>query len=129
MSYFDSIQAGSGYNDGYIICGLGIISLIISLINKNRILIVTGLLTLGLVALALIGFKSKISEASSAGSDVDISKLVQLQWGWAVLILGGVLLLVAGIMKKSVPAPPMSYGAPPPGYPPGPGQPPPPYNR
>jgi hypothetical protein len=133
ISYFESIKSGSG-PDGFIFLGLGVISLILALINKTRLLIATGILTLGYVALSFIGYKSKMSEAtSSANSELSsqLSGLIHLQWGWAVLVLGGILLLVAGIMKKSGPDPIPAYGAPPPpppGYSPGPGQPPP-YNR
>jgi hypothetical protein len=132
ISYFDSIKSGSG-PDGFIFLGLGVISLILALINKTRLLIATGILTLGYVALSFIGYKSKMNEATSGVNSelsAQFSGLIQLQWGWAVLVLGGLLLLVAGIMKKSGPAPIPTYGAPPPptGYAPGPGQPPP-YNR
>jgi hypothetical protein len=133
INYFDSIKSGSG-PDGFIFLGLGVISLILALINKTRLLIATGILTLGYVALSFIGYKSKMNEATSgANSELSsqLSGLIQLQWGWAVLVLGGILLVVAGIMKKSGADPIPTYGAPPPppgGYAPGPGQPPP-YNR
>lgn len=142
LSYFDSFRMESGAVDGLIIAGLGVISLVIALLNKTRILIVTGLLALGVMAIDFFNFKSKMSEASSSANpelSSTLSNLVQLQWGWAVLLLGALLLIVAGILKKKVAAPPMAYGAPPPGYgapppPPagynqGPGQPPPPYNQ
>jgi hypothetical protein len=134
VSYFDSIKSTSG-PDGFIFLGLGVISLILALINKTRLLLATGILTLGYIALSYIGYKSKMNEAmSGANSQLSsqLDNLIQLQWGWAVLVLGGILLIVAGIMKKSGPMPVSGYGAPPPppGYAPGPGQPPtPPYNR
>lgn len=133
ISYFDSIKSAAGA-DGFVFLGLGVLSLIIALINKTRLLIGTGILTLGYIALAFIGFKSRMTEATSgAASELtsQLTGLIQLQWGWAVLVLGGLLLLVAGIMKKSGPPPIAYYGAPPPppGYAPGPGQPPPPYGR
>jgi hypothetical protein len=126
-SYFSTLTTGAGI-DGAIVAGLGVISLIIALINLNRILIATGILTLGVVALDFFNFKSKMAELSTLSGDASFASGVSLQWGWIVLVLGGLVLIVAGIMKKSAPAPAMSYGAPPPGYPPGPGQPPP-YNR
>lgn len=134
ISYFESIKSASG-PDGFIFLGLGVISLLLALINKTRLLIATGILTLGYVALSFIGYKSKMSEATSGADsqlNTQLGELIQLQWGWAVLVLGGILLLVAGIMKKSGPPPVATYGAPPPpppGYAPGPGQPPPPYGR
>jgi Ca2+/Na+ antiporter len=134
ISYFDSIKTTSG-PDGFIFLGLGVISLVLALLNKTRLLIATGVLTLGYVALSYFSYKSRMSEAmSGANSEINsqLGTLVQLQWGWAVLVLGGILLLVAGIMKKTGPLPVSTYGAPPPppppGYAPGP-PPPPPYNR
>lgn len=154
LSYFDSFRMNSGAVDGLIIAGLGVISLVIALLNKTRILIATGIIALGVMAIDFFNFKSKMSEASSTGNSELSSALanaVQLQWGWAVLLLGALLLIVAGILKKSASAPatgygaqPPGYGVPPPGYnpaqpgygappqgyTPGPGQPPtPPYNR
>jgi hypothetical protein len=134
ISYFDSFRMNSGAIDGFIIAGLGVISLIIALLNKNRILIVTGILALGVMAIDFFNFKSKMSAASSvADSELSttLANAVQLQWGWIVLVLGGLLLIVAGIIKKSVPVAAPGYGMPPPPPPPGytPGPPPPPYNR
>ncbi len=133
ITYFDSIKSGSG-PDGFIFLGLGVVSLILALINKTRLLIATGILTLGYVALSFIGYKSKMNEATS-GVDSQINaqlgNIIQLQWGWALFVLGGILLIVAGIMKKSGSDAIPTYGAPPPppsGYAPGSGQPPP-YNR
>lgn len=125
-SYFSTLRDGAGI-DGMIVGGLGVISLIIALINKNRILIATGILILGVVALDFFNFKSKMSELASQSGEMatTITNAFSLQWGWVVLILGGLLLIVAGIMKKSAPAPAVGYNAPPPGFPPGPGQQPP----
>ena len=130
VSYFDSFRMSSGAVDGLIIAGLGLISLILAALNKTRILIATGILALCVMAIDFFSFKSKMSEAASAASSPEMANLMQLQWGWGVLLLGALLLIVAGIMKKSGPAPVPSYGTPPPPpYNPGQPPPPPPYNR
>lgn len=133
LSYFDSFRMSSGAVDGLIICGLGVVSLIIALLNKTRILIITGILALGVMAIDFFSFKSKMSEASSTTNTELSSALadaIQLKWGWVVLVLGALLLIAAGLMRKAVPAPATGYApAPPPGYNPGQPPPPPPYNR
>lgn len=114
-SYLDSFRGGGGI-DGIIIAGLGVISLVLAALNKTRILIATGILTLCLLALDYFTFKSKMSELSSLNEEMaaTISSGTTLQWGWGVLLLGALLLIVAGIMKKSGPAPVPAYGTPPP---------------
>ncbi|HEX8000494.1 MAG TPA: hypothetical protein VF528_19075 [Pyrinomonadaceae bacterium] len=134
ISYFDSIKSGSG-PEGFIFLGLGVISLILALLNKTRLLIATGILTLGYLTVCFIDYKLTMKEVTrdvSTELTSQLDGLVRLQWGWAMLALGGLLLVVAGIMKKSMPSTVPAYGAPPPPPPPdyaqGLGQSPP-YNR
>jgi hypothetical protein len=132
VSYLDSFRGGGGI-DGIIIAGLGVISLILAALNKTRVLIATGILTLCLLALDYFNFQSKMSELSSLNEKVaaTITSGTSLQWGWVVLVLGALLLLAAGLMKKAVPPPATGYAPPlpPQGYNPGQPPPPPPYNR
>jgi hypothetical protein len=116
ISYFDSIKSGSG-PEGFIFLGLGVISLILALLDKIRFLIATGILTLGYLTVSFIKYKLTMKEITRDVSDEltsQLTGLVQLRWGWAVLVLGGLLLVVAGIMKKSRTSPIPTYGAPPP---------------
>jgi hypothetical protein len=136
LSYFRIFRMESGGSDGLIIGGLGVIALVIALLNKTRLLIVPGVLALGLLALDFFRFKAQMSEATPSVDNMNpgssLSSVIQLQWGWGVLLFGALLLLLAGIIKKSFAARAVGYGAAPPppsGYNPGPGQPPPPLNR
>jgi hypothetical protein len=121
-SFFDALKAGSW--EGYVVLLAGIASIVLAVLRKYKLLIVTGVITLGVVLLNLINMKSSISKAmgqtpeSLEAMGVNIST----QWlGWIVLILGGVALLIAGAMGRNLPAPGANYGAmpPPPPYTPG----------
>lgn len=116
ISYFDSIKSASG-PQGFIFLGLGVISLILALINKTRFLIATGILTLVYLILAFIDYRSTMNEVTR-GISLELTSqlggLIQLRWGLAVLLFGGLLLLVAGIINKSATRPTPTYAAPPP---------------
>jgi hypothetical protein len=122
-SFFDALKAGSW--EGYVVLLAGIASIVLAVLRKYKLLIVTGVITLGVVLLNLINMKSSIAKAmgqtpeSLEAMGVNIST----QWlGWIVLILGGVALLIAGAMGRNLPAPGVNYGAmppPPPPYTPG----------
>lgn len=105
INYF---QNGEG--DGVIILILAIISLILVLGEKYRGLWFTGIVALGVMLFTFVHFQSTMSQAKA---DID-SKLtdnpfrgladmavhsVQLQWGWALLIVGAVLLIASAAMK------------------------------
>jgi hypothetical protein len=131
VTYFDHIKSSSS-PDGFIFLGLGLISLVLALFDKARLLLATGILTLGCLGWSYLDYKSKMTSVADANSQLSaqLGTLIQWQWGWAVMILGGILLLVAGMIKKSGPLRVSAYGARPgpPGYAPGP-PPQPPYNR
>lgn len=109
LNYFHN-----GQGDGTIVLVLAVISIILAVTQKFRGLWVTGLCSIGLMLFALVTFLMRISEireqmqAQLADNpfrglaDVAMNS-VQLQWGWAVLILGGVLIIVAAAMRGPVP--------------------------
>ncbi len=101
MNYF---QNGEG--DGIILIAIAILSLGAVITKTYKGLWLTGLGALGLLAYTFIEFRSRMSEVESqmetqlAGNpfrglaDMAVQS-VQLQWGWALLVVGAVLLLVA----------------------------------
>lgn len=108
MNYF---QNGKG--DGTIIIALAIISLILTLAKKYKGLWFTGLGSLGIMAFTFINFQMRMSEAKSqmerelAGNPfrglADLAmQSVQLQWGWALLIVGAALVIAAAAIKEDV---------------------------
>jgi len=106
MNYF---QNGEG--DGTIVLALAGISLVLVLAEKFKGLWFTGLGSLGIMLFTFINFQSKMSQAKAdmeselAGNpfrglaDV-VMQSVQLQWGWAVLIVGAALVIASAAMKE-----------------------------
>ena len=105
MNYF---QNGKG--DGTLILILAVISLVLVLTKQFRGLWFTGLGSLAVMAFTFINFQKKISDMKSqmeselAGnpfrSIADIAmQSVQLQWGWALLIVGAGLVIAGAAMK------------------------------
>jgi len=105
LNYF---QNGKG--DGTIIIILAVISLILTLSKKYNWLWVTGFGSLGVLAFTFINFQKTISRIKAdlqlelvgnpfAGWAELALQSVQLQWGWAVLIVGSLLLISAAAIK------------------------------
>lgn len=106
MNYF---QNGKG--DGVIIILLAFLSIIFSFSNKNKGLWFTGIGSLIVLLFTFINFQMKLSELKSQmaielegnpfGGLADLAmQSVQLQWGWAVLIVGTVMIIVSAVMKE-----------------------------
>lgn len=119
-SFFDAIKAGSW--EGYVLLLAGIASIVLAVLRKYKLLIVTGVISLGVIVLNLINMKSSIAKAMGQTDAAALEAMgvdISTQWlGWIVLILGGVALLIAGAMGRNLPAPGANYGAPPPPPPP-----------
>lgn len=105
MNYF---QNGKG--DGVIVLILATISLILVLAKKHKGLWFTGLGSLGVMLFTFVHFQSKMSqvkanmESQLAGNPfrglADMTmQSIQLQWGWALLIVGAALVLSSAAMK------------------------------
>jgi hypothetical protein len=105
MNYF---QNGKG--DGMIILVLAAASAILAFTKLFRFLWLTGGASLGLLVITVIRFQSKLGDLRKemksdlhdnpfAGlADMAIDA-VQIQWGIAILILGGVLLIAAAAIR------------------------------
>ena len=102
MNYF---QNGKG--DGVIIILLALVSCLLILCRLYAGLMVTGGLSLAVLAYTFVAFQQRMSEARSQmanelagnpfrGLAEGALRSVQLQWGWAVLVVGAVLIIAAG---------------------------------
>jgi hypothetical protein len=105
MNYF---QNGKG--DGTLILILAVVSLVLVLTKKYKGLWFTGVGSLAVMAFTFINFQMKISDMKSqmesqlAGNPfrglADMAmQSVQLQWGWALLIVGAGLVIAGAAMK------------------------------
>lgn len=106
MNYFQN-----GRGDGTIVLGLAVISLVLVLAKKYKGLWFTGLGSMAVLAFTFINFQMKISNMKSemenemAGNPfrglADMAmQSVQLQWGWALLIVGAVLVIASATVKE-----------------------------
>ncbi len=108
VNYF---QHGEG--DGKFVLILGVLSAMAVRKQRYRALWLTGIASLALVTSAFVSFRAKLAEAkASMAADLGGSafrefseRLVgpaQLSWGFAVLVIGAVMLLAAASMKPDV---------------------------
>ena len=106
MNYF---QNGKG--DGAIILVLAVISLILVLLKKFKGLWFTGLGSMGIMAFTFINFQINLANARTQmetelvgnpfrGIADMAMQSVQIQWGWALLIVGAVLVIVSAAIKE-----------------------------
>lgn len=88
--------------DGYIIVGLAVVSGILILLNKVKWLWGTGLLSLGVIIVNFINIKSKLGEMAGRGGEFGeaMMKSISMQWGWILLVVGAILLIVAAARKS-----------------------------
>ena len=120
VSYIGSV-AGTSW-EGLLLILLGIAGIALAVLRKYKLLLVPGIVALAIIAYDYFSFKAKMSEMmSTAGAQSSaLEDAVSMKWGWIVLILGALVLLIAGATGKNLPAPGMNYGgAPPPPYTPG----------
>jgi hypothetical protein len=122
VSYIGSV-AGTSW-EGMVLILLGIAGIILAVLRKTKLLLVPGILALAILAYNYFSFKSKFSEMMSQAGDrsTELENAVSMKWGWAVLILGALAMLAAGVLGRNAPAPGTNWGAtppPPPPYTPG----------
>ncbi|HXK59006.1 MAG TPA: hypothetical protein PLP42_03840 [Acidobacteriota bacterium] len=114
----------NGRGDGVVIVGIALISLVLTISRRYRGLWATGLISLGLLVFTFVQFQQKISEmkakmdAELAGNPfrgmADLAvQSVQLEWGWALLVVGAVLVLLsAGFRTRKTAEPQVSQPTP-----------------
>jgi Ca2+/Na+ antiporter len=107
MNYFHN-----GRGDGVIVLALAVTSFVLVLIRWYRQLWITSLGLAAVVAFTFFNFQSKMSQATRQMetelkdnpfrglADLAVQS-VQLEWGWAVLVIGIVLLIAVAAMKDT----------------------------
>jgi hypothetical protein len=105
LNYF-----ANGRGDGVLVLGLAVASLIFVLLKWYRELWITSLGTAAILAVTFYNLQSKMSQMK-AQVETDLKdnpfrgladlaiQSVQLQWGWAVLVIAVVLLIATAAMK------------------------------
>jgi hypothetical protein len=97
----------NGHGDGVIILMLALLSLLLTIGRKFRGLVATSLISLALLGFTFLNFQARLAHVRAQmneqladnpfrGLGEAMLGSVQLQWGWVVLLVGAVLLLLAG---------------------------------
>lgn len=108
MNYFMN-----GEGDGNIVLILAVISFLLVLTKKYEGLWLTGFASLGVMLFTFFNFQSIMTNAKTemqaqlagnpfAGIGDLVMQSVQLQWGWAILIIGAILVICAAAIKEEV---------------------------
>lgn len=106
MNYFQN-----GRGDGVIILVLAAFSVFLTLNKRYKFLLFTGGVSLAILAFTFITFQVRMSQMQSqmkesmkdnpfGGLGEAMLSTVQIQWGWAILIVGAALLIVAALLKE-----------------------------
>ncbi len=98
LTYFNN---GSG--DGVIVLALAAISALLVVAKRYRALWLTGLASLALIGYSFMRMSSTLASVERELADNPFRGLanVQMQWGWALLGIGGILLLAAAATNDS----------------------------
>ncbi|MCI0531245.1 MAG: hypothetical protein L0Y74_04775 [candidate division Zixibacteria bacterium] len=107
ISYFQNSKF-----EGAVIMVLAFVSFILTLGKRLRALVITGAVSLGVSLYTFVRLKQRADEAKSeiekslGGNPFeDLTDMffqsMEPQWGWALLLVGSVLLITAGLLGKS----------------------------
>lgn len=111
MNYFQN-----GRGDGVLIVVLAAATAFLAMTGRTRHVLWTGLAAAAMLLFTFIRFQTKMSEAKSSmeaelagnpfrGLAEAAVGSVQLQWGWAVLLIGAGLTMYAGWQARSAEGP------------------------
>lgn len=102
----------NGQGDGVILLALAVVSVIFTLTQKHKWLLYTGAASMALLGYTLYNLYSGLSSARSKmqadladnpfkGLAALAAESIQLEWGWAVMLLGAGMLLFVALMPNS----------------------------
>ena len=105
----------NGKGDGTILIGLAVVSALLVLLKKYEGLWLTGVISLGVLAFTFFNLQAKITgmDASLKADLADnpfaaignvMLRSIQLQWGWAVLVVGALILVATAAMRTGMTA-------------------------
>lgn len=100
----------NGEGDGTIVLGLAVISFVLIFLKRYRALWLTGLGTLAMITFTFVRFQIVIGDMKSnmrsdlqgnpfAGMAEAMLGTVQIQWGWAALLVGSALLIASASVE------------------------------
>lgn len=100
LTYFNN-----GQGDGVLVLVLALLSALIVAARRFRALWLTGLASLVLIGYSFVNMSWAMAQMQLELADNPFRGLAtaQMQWGWAVLVLGAILLLAAA--SRPAPAP------------------------
>ena len=104
ITYFNN-----GQGDGTIVVVLGALTLVLAALRKYVLLWITGVGSVGLAVFTFMQFRQKIGDLNDKVSDnlkdnpfkglADVAvQSIQIKWGLAVVLVGGVLAIAAASM-------------------------------
>jgi hypothetical protein len=95
----------NGQAQGFILIALAVLTVWLGLTKRYRALWWPGLIALAVIAYSYFSFRSELSGVSA---DIPFRELreaamgsIQLQWGWAVLVIAGLLICGAAAISRA----------------------------
>lgn len=110
------LSIGSG--EGVVVLVLSLISVVLVLARKRKGLFLTGGLSLAMLAFSFLNFQYRMSQGRSTyNPDNPVLKgvgdalvgSIQLQWGWAVLSIGSIAILLSAVLRSEFEPTPESF--------------------
>ncbi len=102
LTYFQCSQ-----NKEIAIWFCGIVSLVLVLLKKYGALIFTGLFSFGMISFTFFDLQSKVrrihaqlNQCLEGNSFNELMNYVQIEWGFALLVLGATLLVITAFLKN-----------------------------
>lgn len=100
----------NGHGDGVIVLVLGIISILLVLFKKYNPLALTGIVSFGMISFTYFNIQNLLKESKShlmrdlsgnpfKGLAEGLMNSVQIEWGFAIVIIGAILVLITPMIK------------------------------
>lgn len=95
---------GNGNVDAILVLVFCVVSIAVILLKKYLALYFTGIASLGVIIFDLYSLIRKIADLKdeTPTSQQATIMAIQIQWGWAVLIIGGILLLISAYYCEKI---------------------------
>jgi hypothetical protein len=93
---------GSGFGDGLFILVFAVIAILLTLFKRFRYLFIPALLSLALMVYTFTSFQSRLGRLRDDDNPLSaaLGSAIQLSWGWGILTIGVVLLIIAASLKR-----------------------------
>jgi hypothetical protein len=93
---------GNGSGDGLFILVFAVAAILLTLFKRFRYLFIPALLSLALMVYTFTSFQSRLGSLRNDENPFSsaLGSAIQLSWGWGILTIGVVLLIVAASLKR-----------------------------